>query len=393
MTGPADLGAFEEALLGDDPRALYDQAPCGYLSVSAAGQVLKTNGTLLDWSGHRAADLHGQPLTRFLSTGSRLFYETSVRPRLLLEGQVKEIVLEMVRADGSVLPVLINAVLERTPAGTPAVTRIAVFDATERRSYEQQILAAKERAEASERRATQLARTLQETLMPPRNPHIDGIDVATAYRPAGDGSEIGGDFYDVFEVSAADWVVTLGDVAGKGADAAVVATLARHTIRALAVSVESPAEMLHQLNQVLLNHPTERFCTAVAVRMRRTGEVWNLTMATGGHHPALVLEPGTGPRSVGESSPLIGAFEAATFREVQFELRPGATLLLHTDGITEARSSEGFYGEQRLLDLLGDHAGTPEELVGRIVEDVLDFQDNRARDDIAVIALQVPSST
>lgn len=185
---------------------------------------------MLTWLG-RAPDwtITGHPFTDLMTPGSRIFHETHYQPLLHVQGHVKEIALDLVRADGSVLPVLVNSVLERTRSGAPGTTRIAVFDATERRHYEEELLAAKRRAEESEQHSAQLARTLQETLMPPRSPHIDGMDVATVYRPAGDGHEIGGDFYDVFQLAGDDWVVTLGDVSGKGVAAAVVATLARHT--------------------------------------------------------------------------------------------------------------------------------------------------------------------
>ncbi len=194
------------------------------------GRILKANRTLLTWLG-RAPDwtITGHPFTDLMTPGSRIFHETHYQPLLHVQGHVKEIALDLVRADGSVLPVLVNSVLERTRSGAPGTTRIAVFDATERRHYEEELLAAKRRAEESEQHSAQLARTLQETLMPPRSPHIDGMDVATVYRPAGDGHEIGGDFYDVFQLAGDDWVVTLGDVSGKGVAAAVVATLARHT--------------------------------------------------------------------------------------------------------------------------------------------------------------------
>ncbi len=102
-----------------------------------------------------------------------------------------------------------------------------MFDATERRSYERELLAAKRRAEESEVHASLLSRTLQQTLIPPEIPHIPGLDVAAVYRPAGDGEEIGGDFYDVFQIGVDDWMVAIGDVQGKGANAAVVTALAR----------------------------------------------------------------------------------------------------------------------------------------------------------------------
>ena len=383
---------FEQALRHDDPEALYEQAPCGYLSLDAEGRVIKANRTLQAWMGHAGSDdLVDRRFGDLLGRGSRLFHETHVRPLLLMHGQVKGIALDMVRVDGSVLPVLVNAVLDRTPEGAPGVTRIAVFDATERRHYEQELVAAKKRAEESERQSAELARTLQETLMPPRDPRIEGMEVATGYRAAGAGHEIGGDFYDVFEVAPRHWVVTLGDVAGKGVAAAVVATLARHTIRAVAVGEESPAEILRQLNQVLLAHETERFCTAIVLRMHRVGDRWDVLMSTGGHPPAIVLDHGRVPRPLGEPSPLIGAFEDATYRDSRFELRAGMTVLLHTDGVTDARHGGQTYGEDRLMRLLHGNTEDVDQLVRRILGDVLRFQGDAARDDIALVALHVPA--
>jgi sigma-B regulation protein RsbU (phosphoserine phosphatase) len=317
-----------------------------------------------------------------------MFFETHLRTLLHLDGHVNEVALELNRADGSTLPVLVNAVLDRSADGGPGITRVAVFDATERRHYEQELLAAKRRAEASEQRSADLARTLQDTLMPPRHPTITGMDVATAYRPAGEGDEIGGDFYDVFEVADHDWVVALGDVAGKGVAAAVVATLARHTIRAVAVSEASPAEILRQLNQVILHHPTERFCTAVVLRMRRVGATWDALMSTGGHPPAIVLDDDL--RTIGSPAHLIGVFEDAEYEDLRFEMPPGTTVLLHTDGITDGRRDRELYGEERLMRLLRRNTDPTDVLVARILEDVLRFQDGNARDDIALVALHVP---
>jgi len=377
---------FEQALRADDAEALYEQAPCGYLSILPDGRVLKCNRTLRTWTGHDLTDL---PFADVLAPGSRLYHETHVRPLLLMTGQVKEIALDMVRSDGSTLPVLVNAVLDRADSGEPGLTRVAVFDATERRRYERELVAAKQRAEDSERRAALLARTLQETLMPPDNPWVDGMDVATVYRPAGTGDEIGGDFYDVFEVDHDHWMVTVGDVAGKGVEAAVVATLARHTIRALAVEEASPAAILRQLNQVILNHPVERFCTVVLLRMHRAGDWWHVTMSIGGHPPPVLLDEHHQPRTIGGPSSLVGIFESPVYEDERFDLGAGQTILLHTDGVTEARSAEKFYGEDRLMRLLHERVDRAEELVVRILTDVLDFG-GAPRDDIAIVALRVP---
>lgn len=356
------------------------------------GRVAKANRTFRTWLGDDDDRVvTGHPFTDLLTPGSRLYHETHYQPLLHGQGSVKEIALDLVRTDGTVLPVLVNAVLVRAPDGTPRVTRVAVFDATERRHYEHELLAAKRRAERSERSSAELARTLQETLMPPRSPQVDGLDIATAYRPAGDGHEIGGDFYDVFQVAHRDWVVTLGDVSGKGVQAAVVATLARHAIRALAVSEASPAEILRQLNQVVIGHPTERFCTTVVLRLRHEGEGWTVTMANGGHPPAVLLGPGRRPRPVGRPTSLVGVFDDATYEDLELELGAGSTLFLYTDGVTEGRGPDGFFGEDRLLAFLGAETDHGESLVPRVLDEVLRFQAGRPRDDIAMIALRSSS--
>lgn len=353
--------------------------------------MLKANRTFLTWTGHDRDDVVGAlSFSDLLAPGSRIFHETHLRPLLHLQGHASEIAMEVLRTDGTRLPVLLNAVLDRTPEGKPHVVRVAVFDATERRRYEHELLEAKKRAEEAEKRLTVLSRTLQETLMPPRNPRIEGLDVATAYRPAGAGDEIGGDFYDVFEVTDEDWVVVIGDVSGKGVDAAAIATLARHTVRAVAVSEPSPARILSRLNRVVLHSPTDRFCTASILRLRRTGDRWDVAMAVGGHPPALLLDTTNVPRAIGHPGHLIGIFDFADYEDFRFELRSGASVLLHTDGVTDGRRGDELYGEDRLMRLLHDSVDGAEALIGRVLDDVLTFQGGVPRDDIALVALRVP---
>ena len=157
-TGNEALEAFYEALLDDNAEQLYDQAPCGYLSTSPSGTIIKVNQTFLTLTGYDREQLVGK--TRFaqlLSTGGRIYYETHYAPMLRMQGHAHEIAFDLVRADGSRLPVLVNAVLERDAHGTPMVIRTAIFDATLRREYERELLRAKQRAEDSEARATALA--------------------------------------------------------------------------------------------------------------------------------------------------------------------------------------------------------------------------------------------
>ncbi len=274
----------------------------------------------------------------------------------------------------------------------PKVIRVAVFDATHRREYERELLRAKQRAEASEHRAQALARTLQSTLIPPSPPHLPGLEVSAAYRPAGNGEEVGGDFYDIFQIAVDDWVVVLGDVCGKGIDAAVVTTLVRHTVRALTVQQTRPSEVLQALNEVLLRQQTDRFCTVVLARFRRESDAWVVTLSTGGHPLPLLLPAQGGVSAVGEPGSLIGVLSAVSTHDTELRLLPGDLLVMSTDGVTEGRRGAEFYGEDRLARSVERHraAALPAELV---LGDVLDFQGGEARDDIAVVVVRSPVLT
>ncbi|NMR18840.1 SpoIIE family protein phosphatase [Cellulomonas fimi] len=382
--------AFQEALRRDDPAELYDRAPCGYLSTTPDGVIVRVNATFLAWTGHRREDLVGRGrFVDLLSVGGRIYHETHYAPMLRLQGAAREIALEIVCADGRRLPVLVNSVLDHDSDGAPSVVRTAVFDATERRRYEQEVLAAKRRAEESEARAVQLAQTLQQTLIPPTPPHIPGLDVAAAYRPAGDGRHVGGDFYDVFQVSTDDWVVALGDVQGKGAEAAVVTALARYTVRAASVDHDSPSEVLRTLDHVLHSSETDRFCTAVLVRVRRSEGTWRATVACGGHPLPLLRRAGRSPVRVGEHGALLGVLPHARFTDTEVALKPGDALVLFTDGVTEARRPGQFYGIERLLAVVDEHRAAAAEVTDAILADVMTFQSGDARDDIAVVTVAV----
>jgi sigma-B regulation protein RsbU (phosphoserine phosphatase) len=383
--------AFYAALLDDDPEQLYERAPCGYLSTTPDGVIIKVNQTFLALTGYRRDDLVGQrTFAEILSAGGRIYHETHYAPMLRMQGSVRGIALDLVRADGRRVPALVNSVLERDADGAPRVVRTAVFDATERREYERELLRAKQRAEESQARATSMARALQRTLIPPAPPQIPGLDVAAAYRPAGTGDEVGGDFYDIFPVATGDWVVVLGDVSGKGVQAAIVTALARHTIREAAVRLTSPSEVLRALSEVLLEHETDRFCTAVLLRLRMQDGGWSVTVSAGGH-PLPLLVPGHGePIEVGTTGSLLGAIAEIELHDETIPLRPGDAVMLYTDGVTEGRRDREFYGEERLAAVVRRESGSATSLVDAVVDDVLAFQGQDARDDIAVLVLKSP---
>jgi sigma-B regulation protein RsbU (phosphoserine phosphatase) len=381
-------------LAGDDPERLYDTAPCGYLTTLRDGIIVKVNRTFLTLTGYRGDDLVGRRrFVELLTAGGRIYHETHYAPMLEMEGTAREIALDVVCADGRRLPVLVNSVLERGDAGSPAVIRTAVFDASQRREYERELLRSKQRAEESEVKAKTLAHILQRSFLPPTHPRIPGLELAAAYHPAGDGTDIGGDFYDVFQTAPADWCVVIGDVCGKGVEAAVVTALARHTIRAAAVLQSEPSAILTTLNEVLLHHETEQFCTLSVIRLREGPSGWTATVSCGGHPLPFLIGRSEVLATFGQPGSLVGAFSKGSFFDTTVGLQAGEVILVHTDGVTEARSEDGrFYGDDRLRAVLAASRPSVSALVHGILDDVMDFQSQRPRDDIAIVAVAVPDA-
>ena len=391
MSSEEAVEAFYGALLDDDAEALYDRAPCGYLSTTPDGTIVKANQTFLTWCGYHRHELVGRrTFAELLTPGGRIYHETHYVPMLRMQATVREIALDFVRTDGRRLPALVNSVLERDQDGMPLVIRTAVFDATERRRYEHELLLAKQRAEESEARASVLARTLQQTLIPPAAPHIPGLDIHAVYRPAGSGDEVGGDFYDIFEIAQGDWVIGVGDVCGKGVEAAVVAAVARHTIRAAAVGQTDPCQILATLNQVLLRHDTDRFCTVALLRLRRSGSTWTATVTCAGHSLPLLVRGESVPSPLGRAGTLLGIYDSSPCDDTDIVLQSGDTLVVHTDGVTEARRGHDFFGDAGLNTTIAHHLGSARSLTEGILSDVLRFQNDSPRDDIVVVALRVP---
>jgi sigma-B regulation protein RsbU (phosphoserine phosphatase) len=385
--------AAPPALLEESAEDLYENAPCGYLSALAGGLIVKVNQTFLTWTGYERDELLGRRRFQDLLTpGGQIFHETHYAPLLSLQGSVREIAVDFVRADGSRLPALVNSVIKRAAAGGPAVVRTTVFDATDRREYERELLRARRAAEEAAARARLLAQTLQESLIPPTLPPIPGLQVAGRYRPAGRGDEVGGDFYDVFEVAGDDWAVVVGDVCGKGADAAVVTGIARHTVRSAALRSRQPKTALAAVNGALLRQGALRFCSLVHARVRRdpAGRV-RLTVSSGGHPLPLLVSAAGRAGPVGLPGTILGIVDRPTLHDATVELHPGDVLAFFTDGITEGRADGEFFGDERLLRSLvarrHEDAATIAEGIG---DEVVAFQHGLPRDDIALVVLRVP---
>lgn len=247
----------------------------------------------------------------------------------------------------------------------------------------------------NQERYRHIARTLQQSLLPPSLPEIPGVGLAARFHAAGDGNDVGGDFYDAFRLGGPAWTVSIGDVTGKGADAAAVTALARHTIRAAAIVDPSPREVLSTLNSVLHAQEARLLTTAcLTIEPSETGA--HVVVACAGHPLPIVIRASGSISEPECRGVILGVGPGFECTEVGLDLDPGDAVVLYTDGVTEARAPEGspdrFYGVERLRRRAAELAGhTAEDIAGGLERDVLDFQRGQMHDDLAVVVLRVES--
>ncbi|WP_221353478.1 SpoIIE family protein phosphatase [Streptomyces beigongshangae] len=395
------------ALLEGSAEELYESAPCGYLSTLMDGTIAKINGTLLDWIGLEPESVVGRMrFTDLLTAGGRLYHETHFAPLLRMQGEVRGIALDIRQAGGGRLPVLVTSVVKHGSTGEPLLIRTTVFDARDRRAYEEELLRARRAAEEARRRAeADRARlqdalaVLQQSLLPTTLPPVPGVEAAVHYRAASH-DQLGGDFYDLFPVDGKRFAFFLGDVCGKGPQAAALTSLTRYTLRTAALHDPDPVATLRTLNTALHERYTgndPRYCTVVFGLLEpdpASGEV-AVHLAAGGHPPALVLRAdGRTDFLPTPGGLIVGVLPAARFVTATTTLGPGDTLLLYTDGLTEARTGEdrtGLYGDEALRAFLAGHAGEPPHTVMEALTGLLDGFGDGLDDDTALLALGVPA--
>lgn len=231
------------------------------------------------------------------------------------------------------------------------------------------------------------ASVLQRTLLPPSLPNIPGLGLAAHYYPASR-RQVGGDFYDVFAIEPGRWAFFLGDVEGHGAGAAVVTSLIRYTLRSAALHSD-PIQVLAELNAVLIGETSEgHSCTVLfgTLQPRADGPGFHMTIATGGHPPALLIDAADGSVSEVRSSGgmLLGVIADAKFEACSVWLRPEQTLLCYTDGLIETRNPRSRFGESELAGFVASRAGlSAAELVDELAVLTATL---RPRDDVALLA-------
>lgn len=235
----------------------------------------------------------------------------------------------------------------------------------------------------SEQARTEIAETLQRGLLPPPLPHIPGWSAAAMYRPAGVENEVGGDFYDAFPV-AGGWMIVIGDVTGRGAQAASITGQARYTLRTAAALTGDPLVALATLNRALLARADSALCSVAAFALS-VDPLQPVRLAVAGHPPPLLVDGESVTETVAPG-PLLGALADASWALEVAPVEPGQQLVVVTDGITEAAGPEGRFGEQRLrAELAG--ASSPALAVRRLEDALEAFTAGRLDDDAAILAL------
>jgi serine phosphatase RsbU (regulator of sigma subunit)/PAS domain-containing protein len=240
------------------------------------------------------------------------------------------------------------------------------------------------------RQQSQVAEALQASLLPARLPTVPGLEFAAAYIGATQFLEISGDFYDVFK-AADGWGIAVGDVCGKGQDAAAMTAAARHAIRALAHVHEEPADVLAAVNNVLCAEDyDDRFVTTSLAFLRRTGRRVQVRLGSCGHPgPAVVRADGRVEILEGDGLPL-GLFPDVEPGRLELELHKGDVLFFYTDGVTEARSADRGFFEDRLADALAAVAGRSAADIVRAVQELVNsFSSGELKDDVTILAVRV----
>lgn len=235
-----------------------------------------------------------------------------------------------------------------------------------------------------------IAHTLQMNLLPPELPRIPGLEIAARYRPHGEGIEAGGDFYDLFATVGGGWGLVIGDVCGKGPEAAALTALARYTLRAESAYGNGPNQVLRRLNRAMVRQTGGvRFLTAAYAMLNVDAGGVAARIANGGHPPPFLVRREGGVEPLGSEGTLIGAFpEVELGEEITVHLDPGDALVLYTDGVIEAHRGSAPIGEDGLETLLLESAGLGAEAIASRIERAVLAHVHGARDDIAVLVLR-----
>ncbi len=330
----------------DSDEDLFEDAPCGYVACRPDGTITRVNRTFSTWMGLDGAGLTGRHFSTLLSPAGRIYYETHYAPLLRMQGTVREVAMDIVRADGTRMPCLLNSTLVTDPVGQPRSVRTAIFDARDRRSYEQELL-------DSSRREQQIALELQRSLLSGELPGSDEFGIDLDYRPATNTLEVGGDWYDAFWTGPRSLALVVGDVVGRGIEAAASMGQLRSAIRALALTCMSPARLFETLDAFTERHRSGLMTTVAYMELHLDER--RAIYAVAGHPPPLLWDPGrpTSFLNEGRSPPLGASYASGSGRpQATVELAVQASIALYTDGLVERRYEPITDGLDRLRTVI-----------------------------------------
>jgi phosphoserine phosphatase RsbU/P len=362
---------------------LFENAPCGHVSTRLDGMITTVNRTFESWTGLTRERLVGT--TRFqdlLSPGGRIYYETHYAPLLLMQGAIREIAVELVRADGSRLPAMISSVVHHDVSDGPVAIATVVFNATDRRRYELEVLHASQRDH-------EVAIRLQRSLLTGEPPHASGLEIATAYRSGAKHLEVGGDWHDAFWLAEPRTLaLVVGDVVGKGIDAAATMSQLRSAVRALALTEATPSQVLQALDSYVYRYGVGRLATVVYATLDLS--LRELRYACAGHPPPVLLAP-SGLVSFlweGRSPPLAADANMLGKRpEARHILEAGSGLVLYTDGLASRRSHPREDGLERLRSIIATHRDSPMASMAPTV--LRQLRDDEYPDDACILAVRL----
>ena len=367
---PDDLGLLTQVV---------EALPAGIVAIDGDGNVILGNDFIRELT--LSVDDAGIGGLLFLHGDGRP-YDEAERPVLLALRTGRRVVgreLDVLDRDGRCRYLLANAVPVLDEDGAVRLVVGAYFDITLQKEAEL-------RADRHLRRQESLLHTLRSSLLPPHLPEIPGAQIAARYHAATD--EIGGDFYDVFPLRGQSFGLVLGDVCGQGSEAAVVTSLIRYTLRGAAMSTPRPAEALALVNEALLVAGGDRFCTAVFARVRSVQGELHVHLARAGHPFPLIRRNDGTVTPVRRGGALLGVVEDLSMDEERIVLEEGETLVLVTDGVTEALTAGGEeLGWEGVADLLErlPAGGSPDEVADALLGLT---EGHGAGDDVAVVVLR-----
>ncbi len=391
------------------------------LAVTLAGQLVVPR--FATWAGVYTVEEHGVQLTAVAhrdevgvsalragleAPGALVLAETLVRelgeqPSLVAVGDLPE---GLAGSIGEVLAVplvarrrLLGVLLVGRSSGAGSAVLSARDDSGLLLDLARRAALAVDNARLYEERAS-VAKALQASLLPPVLPSVPHAEFGARYAAAGEGNEVGGDFYDVFalpnvegaDVDGADgqWAVAIGDVCGKGAEAAAITGLARNVLRLLGGEGRQPQAILRRLNSAILELGERgRFCTASLATVLPTPGGLRVRLSCAGHPQPVHVTADGRAALVGTSGSLLGVMDEIDVPADELFLRPGDTLVFYTDGVTERRSGDRMFGEESLLASCAAAAGlSADDFAGHLEQGVRDFGDDASRDDLAVLVVR-----